>query len=178
MDAQVGKVMDELERLKLADDTMVLFLGDHGFHLGEREWWNKNTVFELSARVPFVVWSPGMKGAGQACSRLVELVDIFPTTVELCGFKAPAGLEGRSFVRLLDDPRQPWKEAAFTQVQRGKVAGRSVRTERYRYTEWDGGKQGAELYDHNSDPQEMRNLADDAEHKSTIASLKRLVSRQ
>jgi iduronate 2-sulfatase len=178
MDAQLGKILDEFERLKLAEKTVVLFLGDHGFHLGERGWWNKNTIFELSARVPFIVWSPGMKAAGQTCSRLVELVDIFPTVVELCGLKAPSGLEGRSFVPLLDDPKQPWKEAAFTQVQRGTSAGRSVRTERYRYTEWDGGKRGIELYDHNTDPQELRNLANDPGHEAVIAKLKKLSSPQ
>lgn len=175
MDAQVGKVLDEVDRLKLWNRTIVLFLGDHGFHLGERGWWNKSTLFELSARVPLLVWSPAMKAAGKASSRLVELVDVFPTLVRLCKLEAPHILEGRSFVPLLDDPAEPWKEAAFTQVQRGAIAGHSVRTARYRYTEWDGGKQGIELYDHENDPAERNNLASDPEHRESILKLKQLL---
>jgi iduronate 2-sulfatase len=175
MDAQVGKVLDELDRLKLWDKTVVVFLGDHGFHLGERGWWNKSTLFELSARVPFIVWSPKMKAAGKSTSRLVELVDIFPTMIELCRIEAPGKLEGKSFLPLLDSPTQTWKEAAFTQVQRGKVAGHSARSERYRYTEWDGGKQGAELYDHDRDPDERNNLVNDPQHGEIVSRLKQLL---
>ncbi len=176
-DAQVGKVLDEVDRLKLWDDTVILFLGDHGFHLGERGWWNKSTLFELSARVPLLVWAPKMKASGQSCSRLVELLDIFPTVTELCGLKPPPEVQGRSFVALLNDPQQPWKDAAFTQVQRGKIAGRSVRTERYRYTEWDGGKRGAELYDHQSDPNELANLAAHSAYVSIVRDLSKRLAR-
>jgi uncharacterized sulfatase len=134
MDAQVGRLLAELDRLGLWDNTIVIFVGDHGYHLGERGWWNKNTLFELSARAPMLVWAPPMKAPGQSSTRLVEFVDIYPTLTQLCRLPAPKNLEGLSFVPLLDDPKKPWKSAAFTQVQRGKIAGRTVRTERFRYT--------------------------------------------
>jgi iduronate 2-sulfatase len=178
MDAQVGKVLDALDRLKLWDNTVVLFFGDHGFHLGEHGWWNKSTVFELSARAPLIVWSPRMKAGGKSSPRLVEFVDIYPTIVELCALKPPSGLEGRSFVPLLDDPRRAWKEAAFTQVQRGQVAGYSLRTERWRYTEWDAGAKGIELYDHESDPGEWHNLAGNVRHDPTIKELSAVLRKQ
>ncbi|HYT90718.1 MAG TPA: sulfatase [Gemmataceae bacterium] len=173
MDAQVGKVLDALDRLKLWDNTIVIFIGDHGYHLGERGWWNKSTLFELSARAPLLVWAPPMKAPGKSCARLVEFVDIYQTVTDLCGLKAPAGLEGLSFRPLLDDPARVWKTAAFTQVQRGKIAGRTIRTERWRYTEWDNGKAGVELYDHQNDPQERRNLATVAGNAETVAGLTR-----
>lgn len=159
MDAQVGRVLAELDRLNLWDNTIVIFVGDHGFHLGEHGWWNKSTLFELSARAPLIVWAPPMKAPAQPTERLVEFVDIYPTLTELCKLPAPKNLEGVSFAPLLDEPKRPWKIAAFTQVQRGKIAGRSMRTERYRYTEWDDGKAGVELYDHQNDPGEYQNLA-------------------
>jgi iduronate 2-sulfatase len=178
MDAQVGKVLDALDRLKLWDNTVVVFFGDHGFHLGERGWWNKSTVFELSARAPLIVWSPRMKRGGKNSLRLVEFIDIYPTIVELCALKGPPGLEGRSFVPLLDDPTRGWKEAAFTQVQRGRSAGYSLRTERWRYTEWDAGSKGIELYDHESDPGEWHNLAGDIRHEATTKELSVVLRKQ
>jgi iduronate 2-sulfatase len=177
MDAQVGKVLDALNRLKLWDRTVVVFFGDHGFHLGERGWWNKSTVFELSARAPLIVWSPQMKAAGKSTKRLVEFVDIFPTITELCGLKPPTALEGRSFAPLLHDPSRSWKEAAFTQVQRNQSAGYSVRTERWRYTEWDRADKGVELYDHENDPGEWHNLAGDSRHASTLKELSALLRK-
>ena len=176
-DAQVGRVLDALDRLKLADDTLVVFLGDHGFHLGERGWWNKNTVFELSARVPLIIAAPGAKGAGQGTSGVVELLDLYPTLLDLCGLAPPAQrLEGVSMGTLLDDPRRPGKQAAHTQVRRGRVDGRSVRTARWRYTEWDGGRQGRELYDHDNDPAEQTNLAADPALRATVEELSALLA--
>ena len=174
-DAQVGRVLDALDRLKLADRTVVVLLGDNGYHLGERGWWNKNTNFELSARCPLVVAAPGAKARGKACARLVEFVDLYPTLVDLCGLPAPPHLEGRSIRPLLDDPAQPWKATAWTQVQRGPVSGHSLRTERWRYTEWEGGKQGVELYDHETDPGEWKNLADRPEMKGTLDELRAMM---
>jgi uncharacterized sulfatase len=178
VDAQVGRVLDALDRERLWDRTVVVLIGDHGYHLGEHNWWNKATVFEWSARPPLLVWAPGMKAAGKPCERLVEFLDLYPTLAELCGLPAPARLEGRSFRPLLDDPTRPGKAAAYTQVQRGPVMGRSVRTERWRYTEWDGGKRGVELYDHRRDPGEYHNLAEDRRYAEQVKELKALLAKK
>jgi iduronate 2-sulfatase len=175
MDAQVGKLLEALERLGLAENTIVVLIGDHGYHLGEHGWWNKNTLFEMSCRPPLIVAAPGSKGQGKSCARLVEFVDLYPTLTELCGLKTPAKLEGISFRPLLDEPERAWKKAAFTQVQRGKVAGYTMRTERWRYTEWDGGKAGVELYDHNSDPGEYHNLATEPQYAMTVEEMRKLL---
>lgn len=125
-----------------------------------------------------IVYDPQMKAKGKVTNRLVEFVDIYPTLVELAGLKALQKLEGRSFVPLLNNPQLKWKEAAYTQVQRGKIAGYSVRTERWRYTEWDEGRQGAELYDHQTDPNEYRNLANDPKHQTIVQRLKTLLRKK
>jgi iduronate 2-sulfatase len=178
MDAQVGRVLDALDHLELTEKTIVVFWGDHGFHLGEHGQWKKTTLFEEAARVPLIVSAPGMKGRGRSCPRLVELVDLYPTLAELCGLTPPSHLEGRSFRPLLDDPEQPWKAGAYTQLStgKGKGDGRSVRTERWRYTEWDEGRRGAELYDHHADPHEYRNLANDEAYADTVKTLKALLA--
>jgi arylsulfatase A-like enzyme len=147
-------------------------IGDHGFHLGEHGGlWRKLTLFEECARAPLIVVAP-KKGAGAVSSRLVEFVDIYPTLAELCGLPAPAGVEGLSFAPLLDNPNQPWKKAAFTTLARRNLMGRSVRTERYRYTEW-GDEKTAELYDHQTDPREYTNLVNDPKHASALAEMRK-----
>jgi uncharacterized sulfatase len=180
MDAQVGKLLAALERLGLTENTVVVFTSDHGYHLGEHGMWQKQSLFEESARVPLVIAAPGMKAPGTVSPRLVEHVDLYPTLADVCGLPVPAELPGRSLRPLLDDPAQPWKEAALSQVRRGDkktggFSGYAVRTERYRYIEWDGGKRGTQLYDHESDPHELHNLADAPEHAETVARLKRLL---
>ena len=175
MDAQLGKIMDAMDRLGLWENTTVVFFGDHGYHLGQRGWWNKNTLFELSARAPMIMVTPGMKTKGTTCSRIVEFVDIYPTLAELHGLKAPVNLEGTSFTPLLKDTNRPWKKTAYTQVQRGKIAGHSVRTERWRYTEWDRGRQGSELYDHDNDPGEHYNLASNPKYKQIVVEHRKLL---
>jgi uncharacterized sulfatase len=178
MDAQLGRILDAFDRLELWDSTIVVFVSDHGYHLGERGWWNKNTLFELSACAPLIVWAPKMKESGNATQGLVELIDLYPTLAELAEVAAPANLEGRSFAPLLDNADLPGKRAAYTQVRRGEILGRSVRTDRWRFTEWDGGKAGRELYDHASDPGEWHNLADNPQHTHIVKRLSRLVSRE
>ena len=138
-------------------------------------------LFEESARVPLIIAAPGQKAVGQKCDRLAELVDMYPTLADLCDIPAPKHLQGASLKKFLDDPTLPGKRGAYTQVTRGgakmgdKFMGRSVRTERWRYTEWDDGKHGLELYDHDADPKEHRNLANEAKHAKVIAELKGLL---
>lgn len=177
MDFQVGRVLDALGKLGLEDRAIVVFASDHGWQLGEHGQWQKMTLFERSARVPLLVAAPGARGSGRASPRTVELVDLYPTLADLAGLPIPPGLEGESLRPLLEDPQAPWSAPAYTQVRRGRIMGRSVRTERYRYTEWDGGRAGAELYDHERDPREFENLASDPRHAETVAEMKRLLER-
>ena len=171
----MGKIIAVVDRMELWHNTVVVFFSDHGYHLGQRGWWNKNTVFELSARAPLIVVTPQMKRKVNNCSRIVEFVDIYPTLADLCGLPVSENLEGKSFKPLLKNPNLPWKQMAFTQVQRGSIAGRSVRTEHWRYIEWDEGRQGIELYDHNKDPGEYYNLAHNGRLARIIISLQRLL---
>jgi len=182
IDAQVGKVLDELDRLGLRDRTVVLLYGDHGWHLGEQDLWGKITCFENAARAPLIVRSPGAKGNGRHSKALVEFVDMYPTLTELAELPRPDHLEGTSFAPLLDDPGRAWKSAAFSQHPRsgnwdlgGKVMGFSIRTDRYRYTEWinrsDGKRVATELYDYRHDPQETVNIAGDEANAAVIREL-------
>ncbi len=176
VDAQVGVVMHALDEFDLWRNTIVVFYSDHGYHLGEHGGlWHKMSLFEESARVPLAIVAPQAKGNGKSCSRLVELVDIYPTLVDLCGLPKVEGLEGYSLRPLLEDPEAQWKPAAYTQVLREGFMGRSVRTARWRYTEWDEGRHGIELYDHEADPREQFNLAGDAKWADVQTELRRLL---
>jgi uncharacterized sulfatase len=177
VDAQIGRLLDAVDRLGLRDNTIIIFWSDHGYHLGEHGLWFKQSCFEESARVPLIVSAPGRKTAGQASARPVELVDLYPTLAELAGLTPPTHLEGFSLRPLLDDPQAPWSHPAYTQVQRGADPGHSVRTERWRYTEWALGAKGQELYDHENDPQELRNLAHDAKYADVVAQMKSLLKQ-
>ncbi|MFW6169645.1 MAG: sulfatase-like hydrolase/transferase [Planctomycetota bacterium] len=170
LDTQVGKVLDELDRLGLRDETIVVFWSDHGLHLGENGLWSKTTCFELDTRVPLIIATPDHKG-GQRTDALAELLDLYPTLADLCGLEAPANLQGVSLRPLLKDPSGTLKSAAFSQhprppYGRGKdpeTMGYSIRGDRYRYTEWldfnTGRVVARELYDHANDPRETINLA-------------------
>jgi iduronate 2-sulfatase len=129
-------------------------------------------LFEESAHVVLMIKEPEAKGNGKVCPRTVELVDLYPTLADLCGLSAPPVLEGTSLRPLLNNPKASWSKPAFTQVKRGKNSmGRSIRTEQWRYTEWDGGKRGKELYDQTADPHEYHNLANDPKYAATVAEL-------
>jgi uncharacterized sulfatase len=175
MDAQVGRVIDELDKLGLAENTIITFISDHGYLLGQHHEWQKMTLFDETCKVPVIVVAPQAKQRGAVARGLVESVDFYPTISELAGLKAPAALEGKSFVSLLDDPKRAGKDEAFTQVWRDRRggSGRSVRTDRYRYTEWNEGKDGVELYDEENDPAEVKNLAKDSGSASVVSEMKK-----
>jgi iduronate 2-sulfatase len=168
MDAQVGRVLEALERLQLADTTIVVFTSDHGYHLADHGLWQKMSLFERSARVPLIIAVPGTQAGGRNARGLVELVDLYPTLAELAGLTVPAPVDGVSLAPILADDKAVVKDAAFTQVRDGYA----VRTDRWRYIEWTAGQQGAQLYDMERDPAETTNLAQDPQHAATVAELK------
>ena len=185
MDAQVGRVIAELERLGLRENTIVILWGDHGWHLGEQGMWCKHTNFENAVRAALMISVPGGRQPkrGAKTDALVEFVDIYPTLCQLAGLDLPAGLEGTSFVPLLGDPARAWKAAAFSQYPRqgSKVMGYSVRTDRFRYTEWQERATGqvlaAELYDHQADPRETKNVAAAPEHAGAVKELSQTLQK-
>jgi arylsulfatase A-like enzyme len=187
MDAQVGRVIGALDRLGLAEKTVIVFTSDHGYHMGEHGLWQKQSLFEGSARVPLLIVAPGVAKSGGVAATPVSHLDLYPTLAELCGVKAPGNLQGQSLVPILKDPAATGRGWAITQVVRGgagrpgkaaakgaggkRFFGYSLRTPRWRYTEWDEGKEGRELYDHEADPRELKNLAGDPAHAATVAEL-------
>jgi len=186
MDAQVGRVIDSLDRLGLAENTIIVFTSDHGYHTGEHGLWQKMSLFEESARVPMLIVAPGVTAKGGVAKSPVSHIDLFPTLTELCGVKAPSNIQGQSLVSMLKDPSVVGRGWAITQVTRGAVGpraaqnpnakgksffGYSLRTPRWRYTEWDEGNQGRELYDHDKDPLEQTNLAMKPEYAKTVDDL-------
>ncbi len=194
MDAQIGRVVGALDRLGLTDSTVIVFTSDHGYHTGEHGLWQKQSLFEESARVLLLIVAPGVSRANAIARSPVSHVDLFPTLTELAGVTPPTNLQGQSLVPLLRDPSAPGRGWALTQVMRGggagggkakgktvtakaaeprpgRFAGYSLRTPRWRYTEWDGGKQGRELYDHDTDARELTNLANLPAHAATVATL-------
>ena len=178
MDEQVGRVLDAVDRLKLRDRTIIVFWGDHGYHLGEKGKWSKAySLFEVAVRVPFIIAGPGVERG--VSPRTVQLLDMYPTLVELCGlpqpYQPPSRLEGHSLVTLLRNPRARWEYPAFSVVQyQGKI-GKSVRTERWHYVSWDDGKAGEMLLDHSKDPNELHNLAVLPAYLQTISKMRRLL---
>lgn len=208
LDTQVGRVIDALDRLDLARKTIVVFTSDHGYHTGEHGLWQKQSLFEESARVPLLIVAPGVAKAGGAAGSPVGHIDLYPTLTSLAGVPAPSNLQGQDLTPLLRDPGAIGRGWALTQVMRGAGAtaapgggkrrakaaaatsaaapaakadasagnrfpGYSLRTPRWRYTEWDEGRRGRELYDHDQDPREITNLADNPVHAATVAELSR-----
>jgi arylsulfatase A-like enzyme len=179
VDTQVGRVLAALDRLGLRDQTIIVFWGDHGYHLGEKGKWSKhNSLFEVGTRVPLTIAAPGLAGNSQVSPRTVQLLDVYPTLVELCGLPMPPGLEGHSLVPLLQNPAAPWEHPAHSVTQMGKVLGETIRTERWRFTQWDGGESGILLFDEQNDPHEMTNLANDPARADTIRALRHQLSQR
>jgi sialidase-1 len=165
IDAQIGRVLNELKSQGLDDNTIVVLWSDHGYHLGEQGLWGKTTNYELDTRVALIVRAPGAKANGQPSRALVELVDLYPTLADFAGLPLPDHLEGTSLRPLLDKPDRPWTQAAFSQYTKGKLRGYAMRTEQHRFVEWLNPTTGdiahTELYDYANDPLEKRNLAKD-----------------
>jgi iduronate 2-sulfatase len=177
LDANVGRVLDALDRLHLTDRTIVVFASDHGYHLGEQGQWMKQTLFERSARAPVIMAGPGITAKGRSTRRIVEFLDLYPTLTTLASVPPPDGLQGRSLTPLLKNPDAKWDHPAVTQVQRGAAGARymgyTIRTPAWRYTEWDNTKKGVELYDEVRDPRELHNLAADPTHAKVVEDLRR-----
>ncbi len=178
-DANIGKVLAELDRLGLRENTIVVLWGDHGWKLGEHASWCKHSNMENDANAPLILSAPGMKAAGKQTRALVEFVDIYPTLCDVAGLPLPADLEGVSAKPLLDEPARPWKTAAFSQYPRShegrQLMGYAMRTDRYRFVQWQDRRTGEaiahELYDHQTDPAENQNVAARAENKELIEQL-------
>lgn len=177
MDAQFGRVLDELDRLGLKEDTVIILWGDHGWHLGDHGMWCKHTNYEQATRAALLMSVPGQKAIGKKTDSLVEFVDIYPTLAEVCGLPKPEGVEGHSFAALLNDPSRSGKAAAFSQyprgggVAKGPLMGYAVRSDRYRYVEWrkkDGSVDAVELYDLQNDPGELTNVANTRENQEIV----------
>lgn len=180
MDAQVGRILDELDRLELSNNTIVVLWGDHGWKLGEHDRWCKHSNVELDARAPLIISTPDMKQAGATTNAIVEFVDIYPTVAELAGLSLPDHLEGKSLRPLLDQPSRDWPSVAISQYPRTvkghRLMGYSMRTDRYRFTCWVDRKdhkqiEAIELYDHQTDPQENINIAGAPDNEGVVAKL-------
>ncbi len=179
VDAQIGKVIDELDRLGLTENTVIVLWGDHGWKLNDYGSWCKHTNFEIDTHVPLLLSAPGYK-KGKRSKALVEFVDIYPTLAELCDIEVPNHCEGTSMVPLLKKPNRKWKEAAFSQYPRKGLMGHSIRSGIWRYTEWIG-KEGnvidRELYDHSGGPLADRNLANEEMYKSVVEELSEILDK-
>lgn len=176
MDAQVGRVLDALEKLGLSDNTIVVFWGDHGYHLGEKGKWSKAySLYEIGLRVPLIISVP--RGNSQTSERVVQLLDLYPTLSELCGLPRPQDIEGHSLIPLIRNPKAKWNYPSYSVTQyQGKI-GKSVRTPLWHYAEWEEGRLGAMLFDETRDPRELKNLANDPKYSKTVQAMKKLLKQ-
>ena len=190
VDAQIGRILDELDRLKLREKTIVVFWSDHGFHLGEHALWCKNSNFELDAHVPLMISVPGQPTAGKQTRSLVELLDVYPTLADVCNLQAPAEIEGHSLRPLIENTQQKTRRFALTQNPRPpyrpkgvppEQMGYSIRSDSFRYTEWREYDTGAviarELYDHENDPAETRNIVDRNDMQKVVQQHAEMMNR-
>jgi arylsulfatase A-like enzyme len=179
MDAQVGKLLDALEESGQLDNTLIIFMGDHGYHLGEHNWWNKVTIFEQGTNAPFIVAGQAVGQKGVESDAMFEFIDIYPTLADLMELKnVPDYLEGKSFSAVISDPSLPFRNAVHAVITRGEMLGHTVKTKKWRYTEWDKGNKGMELYDQENDPVEYNNLATNSSYAGVIAEMKKLLFKE
>lgn len=175
MDAQVGKVLDGLDAAGLTDKTIIVFTSDHGYHLGEHDFWSKVSLRDESAGVPLIICVPGKKPA--VCESFVELLDLFPTTAALCGLKVPERLQGKDISKMLDDPSHVVRESAFSVAPMRN--GFLMREDRYSYIQYEeDASSGIELFDMHVDPKQNTNLADSPEHQTTVDRFKRQMMKK
>ncbi|WP_260130696.1 sulfatase [Elizabethkingia anophelis] len=189
MDAQVGKLLDKLDQLGLADNTIIVFWSDHGYALGQHKQWHKQQLFEHVARVPLLIAAPGF-AKKKGTKSTAELIDLYPTLANLAGIKAPAEIQGKSLVPVLKEPSKTIDTPAFTQLDKTlkqklwypnidkDYTGRSVRYKEWRYTEWNEGKDGSELYNYEKDPDEFNNLANNPKYSKVVARMKEMLKKQ
>jgi uncharacterized sulfatase len=176
MDAQVGKVIKALEETGQIENTLILLFGDHGYHLGEHNWWNKVTIFEKGTRAPFIMTGQSVGKKGVESDAMFEYLDIYPTLAELFNLKGTPGyLEGKSFAKTVNNPDLPFRSEVRAIVGRGNKLGRMVKNQNFRYVEWDNGNMGNELYDQKADPIEYNNLASNPEYAGVVAEMKKLL---
>lgn len=176
MDAQVGKLLDALEESGQLDNTLILFFGDHGYHLGEHNWWNKVTIFEKGTAAPFIVVDPASDKRGVRSEAMFEFIDIYPTLAEVTGLSnIPEYLDGKSFAEVLNNPETEFRSEVRAVVKRGNMLGKMVKNKAWRYIEWDEGRKGRELYDQKSDVQEYYNLAENGEYSQVLDEMKKLI---
>jgi iduronate 2-sulfatase len=167
MDAQVGKVMAALRKADLEKNTIVIFTSDHGYHLGEHDFWAKVSLHEESALVPLIIRVPGKKPT--VCRSFVELLDLYPTLAKLCGLRVPGRLQGKDVSQMLDDPKHEVRDAAFCVNGKGFL----LRTDRWAFMQYaENAKNGIELYDMHADPAQFKNLAHMPEHKELVAKFR------
>ncbi|MHC4371397.1 MAG: sulfatase/phosphatase domain-containing protein, partial [Planctomycetota bacterium] len=164
----VGVMLGALARSRYADNTVVVIWGDHGWFLGEKLKYRKTHLWEESARCPLIIKAPGLTSAGKKCHRLVNLMDLYPTLIDLCGLPPKSDIAGRSIKQLLAKPDTKWGYPALTTYQKGN---HSIRSERWRYIRYADGVE--ELYDHRSDPMEWKNLAGDPQYRRAKEELAR-----
>lgn len=178
MDAQVGKVLKALDESGQMENTLIIFMGDNGYHLGEHNWWNKVTLFQKGTNPPFIVAGQSVGGKGIVSNSMFEFVDLYPTLADIFRLKnRPSYLEGNSFNTLLRNPFKPFRKSVTAVVKRGEKLGRMVKNEEWRYVEWDDAKMGVELYNQKNDPTEYANLAKDPTYKAVIDEMKKMIRR-
>ncbi len=170
-DAQIGVVLDSLADSEFAENTVVIVTSDEGFHLGDHGLWGKDTLFEQCLRVPLIVTTPDCPAPGTFSDGIVGLIDLFPTITELCGLAPSDAAQGSSLAGLLAGDSRAAPGEAYSVTSRGPIIGRSLRTDRWRFTEWEE-KEPAELYDHENDPDELVNLAGEPEHAGVEKDLR------
>jgi iduronate 2-sulfatase len=178
MDAQVGRLLQALEETGQLDNTLIVFFGDHGYHLGEHNWWNKVTVFQKGTNAPFIIAGNAVGKKGVKSESMFEFIDIYPTLADVLKLKnTPSYLEGKSFKKILKNASKPFRNHVNSIVSRGPMLGRMVKNADWRYIEWDDAKMGIELYNQHDDPVEYKNLAADPAYKPVIEKMKKLLYR-